>query len=185
MININLVKDTTTRKKKLGSALRPEILVGLAVVLAVVGVLLWYWMLMGERQETLHYKSELEEKSLQLNALRAQIARFEEQRAELEGRTRVIEDLKSTQRGPVQMMNSIIGSIPDEPRLWLSQLTQEDQTVTIQGQAFDVPAIADFVSSLGNTPAFQSVELDYWEEGEESVMFELNCVLESGQHVSD
>lgn len=180
MITINLIKEPAARKGfRIPKEIRLEYFIWAAVVLAFIGSAFWYWSLTSAREEALAKREELEQQSLQLVALQRQVQLFEQQKLELEERIGIIEQLKATQSGPVMMMNAIIKGIPDEPRLWLTGMTQEGNRLTLQGKAFDVPAIASFVSILSDSRPFTSVELDYWEEGEESVDFELSCTVET------
>lgn len=176
MITINLIREKKS-KHKFGvlQYLRVEFLCGLAAGAAVVSLLLWYWALTGEYESLQARKVDLQQQSAALATIKAQVQQYEDQAQNLKQRTEVIEELKNSQKGPVRLMNAIISSVPLEPRLWLTNLNQEESTIEIQGQAFDVPAIADFIAKLDRTEPFQTVDLDYWEEGEQSVTFELTC----------
>ena len=176
MIKINLIREKKS-KSKLGllQYLRVEFVCGLVAAVAVVSLLLWYWALTGEYEALQEQKVDLQQQSAALSTIKAQVQQYEDQAHNLRQRTEVIEDLKDSQKGPVRLMNAIISSVPLESRLWLTNLSQEESTIEIQGQAFDVPAIADFIAKLDRTAPFQTVDLDYWEEGEQSVTFELTC----------
>jgi Tfp pilus assembly protein PilN len=176
MISINLIREPR-RKSGLSvlQYLRVEFLIGLAAAAAAVSLLLWYWALTSEHESLQARRLDLQQQTAVLATIRAQVQQYEEQAQNLKQRTEVIEELKDSQKGPVRLMNSIISSVPHEPRLWLTGMTQEETVVEIQGKAFDVPAIADFIAKLDNTEPFQTVDLDFWEEAEESVTFELTC----------
>ncbi len=178
MITINLIREKKS-KSKLGvfQHLRVEFLYGLVAAAAVISLLLWYWALSGEFEALQTRKVDLQQQSAALSTIKAQVQQYEEQAHNLHQRTDVIEELKDSQKGPVRLLNAIISSVPEEPRLWLTNLNQQESTIEIQGQAFDVPAIADFIAKLDKTAPFQTVDLDYWEEGEQSVTFELTCTV--------
>ncbi len=74
-------------------------------------------------------------------------------------------------------MNVVIGSVPNNPPgLWLTSLVQQDNLLTIEGRAFDVPFVADFIAALDNTRAFNYVDLQFWEQDQESsIKFQLHC----------
>lgn len=178
MITINLIKEPRGRARfKLPATIKADSIVALIVAAAILGVGSWFFYLRSVKETALETKETLQQQSLQLVAVRAQIQQFEAQKNMLEGRAEVIQQLKASQKGPVLMMNAIISSMPTEPRLWLDQLTQEENSVKIQGQSLDVPSIADFVANLGKSPPFTNVELEYWEQGPESVSFELSCQI--------
>lgn len=143
--------------------------------MAIVFVLGWHWRLSSEKDEAVVRRAELQQQSLQLAAVRAEMKKYQQERTQLEARAQVIEQLRASQKGPVQMLNAIMAAMPAEPRLWLTSLAQQDNSVVIEGNAFDVPAIADFIANLGKNPPFQSVELSFWEDRQDSVAFALNC----------
>lgn len=180
MIKINLLRDPSRRRQKAWvpkASSRIELYVGIAVVAAIIGVLGWHYYLTGMIRDANVQRAQLQEQSQQLAAARAELIRYEEQRRLLEERAGIIEQLRASQKGPVQLMNAIISSMPSEPRLWLLNLSQEGQVVRIQGRAFDVPAIADFIANLNERPPFDRVELSYWQDERNSLSFGLNCFL--------
>src|SRR5690606_17626695 len=138
-----------------------------------------YWFLIQERIVLQAQRKDLQQQSLELRAARAELDHYREQKGQLDARISVIEQLKANQKGPVRMMNSIIESVPADPRLWLTSLGQRGNSVTIEGRAFDVPAIADFIAGLNEQDSFKYVELEYWEEDTTSLKFKLNCEVEN------
>ena len=122
-------------------------------------------------------KEELEQEVRQLEVVRAELEKHEELKQKLSGRISVIERLKTSQKGPVLLMNGVISSIPQNPTLWLSSLAQRENLVTIEGRAFDLDSVADFIARLDEIPLFKRVELNHLEEDESSVLFALSCEL--------
>ncbi|GAB4233952.1 MAG: hypothetical protein Kow00109_06820 [Acidobacteriota bacterium] len=180
MIQINLLREATDRRRLwVPKKSHVEWYVGIAVILAIVGVLGWHWTLSSEKETLMVRRAELQQQALQLQAVRAELERYRQQKERLEERARVIEQLRANQRGPVQLLNAVIAALPAEPRLWLVSLTQQNDQVTIEGHAFDVPAIADFIAALGEHPPFTNVELAYWEDRKDSVAFGLNCTIQN------
>jgi len=178
MITVNLIKESTAQKKSwLAKGFKTEYLVGLVVGVAIIGALFWYFSLTQEINRAQQENADLEQQNLQLVALKAELNRFQNQKQQLEERAQVIEELKAGQTGPVNLLNAIISSIPRDPEIWLTSLEQQENSVSIEGQALNVPAIADFVLSLGQIKPFVQVELDFWEEKEDSVSFGLSCII--------
>ena len=136
----------------------------------------WYWTLSADRADSQSRHAALEARNQQLAAVQAQLQQFEQQKQDTEQRIEAIEKLQRNQQGPVELMNVMIASMPSDPGLWLTSLSQQGNTVTIEGKAFDVPFIADFIATLNDSPPFRFVELQYWEqESEETIRFRLNC----------
>ncbi len=180
MIQINLLREPTSRRRLwVPRKSRTWIYTTVIAAAAVVAVLAWYSHISSAKTTADVRLAELQQQSLELARVRAELQRYEEQKSKLEERAQAIEQLRASQKGPVQLLNSVIASMPTEPRLWLTSLDQQDKSVTIEGFAFDVPAIADFISELSKHAPFQTVELAFWEDRTDSVAFGLNCVIEN------
>ncbi len=149
----------------------------LGILLAAMGVGGWYWNVTSTRASLQVTVDQLQEESLRLQEITLQVQEFEERKRSLEERIAIIERLKSNQKGPVELMNVVIGSVPNNPPgLWLTSLVQQENLLTIEGRAFDVPFVADFIAALDNTRAFKYVDLQFWEQDQESsIKFQLHC----------
>ncbi len=154
-----------------------------AVLLFVLGVVAmggWYLNATSGRADLQEQVDLLETESARLKELTVRVVAFEEQKKGLEERIAIIERLQSNQKGPVELMNIVIGSIPDTPPgLWLTSLVQQETTLSIEGRAFDVPFVADFIAALDDTGLFKYVDLEFWEQDQEnSIKFQLSCGTE-------
>jgi Tfp pilus assembly protein PilN len=154
-----------------------------AVLLFVLGVVAiggWYLTATSGRADLQEEVTLLEAESARLQQLTAQVLVYEEQKRSLEERIAIIERLQANQKGPVELMNIVIGAIPNNPPgLWLTSLVQQETTISIEGRAFDVPFVADFIAALDDTQMFSYVDLEFWEQDQEtSIRFQLNCGTE-------
>jgi len=152
----------------------------LLFVLGLVAMGGWYLNATSGRADLHEQVSLLETETARLKELTAQVVAFEQQKRSLEERIAIIERLKANQKGPVELMNIVIGAIPDNPPgLWLTSLVQQETTISIQGRAFDVPFVADFIAALDDTRIFNYVDLEFWEQDQEnSIRFQLSCGTE-------
>ncbi len=179
-IAVNLLREPVRRKTQFAAApSRPAVFMAVAAVALALGLGYWWRSLSVDVAEKTAQVQQLKVESDRLQKLRAELTRFQERKAELERRLAVVEQLRRNQTGPVNLMNSLLASVPDEPRLWLSSLTQRGGNVTIEGNAFDVPAIANFISELSRRGPFSNVELDFWEQDQDSLKFKLSCEVEN------
>ncbi len=180
MIKINLLREPSRKKAKFAqSENRSLVYFGLALLLAVVAFGYWWRGLSADIEEKRTKLQSLQVESQRLQKLQAELKKYEEQSAELERRLGIVEQLRKNQTGPVNLMNSLIQSVPDDPRLWLTNLTQRGTAVTVEGNAFDVPAIAGFISGLGRRSPFSNVDLDFWEQEPSNLKFKLSCEVEN------
>ena len=151
-----------------------------AFALCTAGLGYWYWGLVSDRSTLQEQTAVLQQEKQRLEQVTAEVARYEQRKADLQARLAVIEDLEANQKGPVELMNDVIAGIPSDPRgLWLTSLSQRETSVSMEGRAFDVTFIADFIAALERSASFKSVELEYWDQDTEStIRFRLNCETE-------
>lgn len=179
MIKINLLRDYSPQTGALFTPEKSQIGIYAAILFLVIfgGMGWWYWHLLDTRAESAITREELQQERLRLQAIKAQLEKYESQKKALDHRIAVIERLKANQKGPVLLMNGIIASIPDRPTLWLSTLVQKDKVLTIEGRSFDIPSIADFIANLNQQTPFKRVELGDLQAEEERFKFTLSCEL--------
>ena len=69
-----------------------------------------------------------------------------------------MEDLQSDRNLPVHLLTELVNQLPDG--VYLSKMTQIDQTVTINGTAQSNERVSEFLRNLGNnTPWFAKPDL--------------------------
>ncbi len=176
MIKINLLREPSAKKASRGLGVsKPMIILLASAATLLVFLVGFYIYTAGQLEEVKTEIAELQQQKMRLRRVQAQIQRSERQQAQLEERISLINRLKSNQRGPVILMNGVLASVPEEPKLWLTNLVQRNNNVVVEGRAFNVPAIADFISDLGRTKPFGAVDIEFWEEQPNDVRFKLNC----------
>ena len=82
-----------------------------------------------------------------------EVEEFRAKRAELEQKVQVISNLKDNQSGPVEIMDKISRALPE--LLWLSKMQVVSSNVSLEGQAFNTNAVANFIENLDKVPEFQ------------------------------
>jgi type IV pilus assembly protein PilN len=122
-----------------------------ASTIAMVGW--WFWSLRNESAQLAAELAAARQEQTRLQSLLAEVQTFEEQRARLQERVALIEQLRSGQSIPVQLLDHISRSLPD--LLWLTTLAQKDDEITIQGRSTTLIALSDFVGNLGRNQIFQ------------------------------
>lgn len=180
MIRINLLREPA--QKRLVWTTPDSSRIGLYGSIALLGVLVgmsgWYWTLLEKRAESRAQKKQLVQEALELETVKIKLEKSGKLVKMLNDRITVIERLKSNQKGPVLLMNGIINSIPEEPNLWLSSLEQREDFVAVEGSAFNMESVADFIASLDESAPFKQVDLDKLQEEENSIRFTLSCKLQ-------
>jgi type IV pilus assembly protein PilN len=156
MIRINLiaVERERTRKRVLIPAAH-RVTAGATVILLGTAALIgwWFWSL---RQESTRVDQDLaraETETRQIRSVLEQVRKFESQRALLQQRVTLIEQLRKGQYAPVHLLDEISKSLPD--RLWLSELEQTGTDFAISGVTDSLTAVSDFVANLESTKWFK------------------------------
>ena len=182
MIRINLLAVERNRtKRRAGIAIGQKVTIGCSVILVVtvVGIGWRFWSLRQDgaalTQELIAADAEIQRLAPVIESVRESDAR----RAALAQRVALIEQLRSSQSGPVRILDQVSRSLPDG--LWLTELRQEQTMIVVQGRATTLSALSDFVANLELsgffTPPVEIVDgqLEDLQGQGETVRFELRA----------
>jgi type IV pilus assembly protein PilN len=179
MIKINLLSEgrrpAAVRKAKVGTGGGDVALymLGVGALLGILAAGGYWWILNGRIQEK---EQEVDTAQKEVDALAAVIKEvddFKAKKAKLEGKIKIINDLKQNQRGPVRVMDYISRALPE--LLWLDRLKMNASNLELEGRAFNTNAVANFMENLGKVPEFQEPTLkDTTDQGAGVYRFLLN-----------
>ena len=156
MIRINLIAVERQRaRKRILIPVTHRVTAGATIILLATAALIgwWFWSL---RQESIRVDEDLvraESETRQIRSVLEQVRKFESQRALLQQRVTLIEQLRKGQYAPVHLLDEISKSLPD--RLWLSELEQTGGDFAINGVTDSLTAVSDFVANLESTKWFK------------------------------
>ena len=156
MIRINLLGVDRQKTKKAAIfdvGKQVTLACSLILVIAALGIGWWYWSLNRASTRVDQELAATEQERARLQSLLSEVRDFEAQRGQLLQRVALIEQLRSGQSVPVQLLDHVSRSLPD--MLWLTQMDQEGESVTIEGQSTTLIALSDFVGNLGNGSLLQ------------------------------
>ena len=151
MIRINLLGTERKQAKKapaIDLGQRLTVACSLILVASVAGIGWWYWTLQNESARVDNEIVMKTAEAARLQSLVTEVQKFEAQRTQLQQRVQLIEQLRSGQSVPVQLLDHVSKSLPD--MLWLTDMNQDAGSVTIQGRSTTLIALSDFVANLGN-----------------------------------
>lgn len=179
MIKVNLLRDQTVRMRK--TLVRPNVsrtgLIFAALFLLGAGTMAaWTYIVYRQIDASSAKREKLRVEEARLKQLKLEIEKFEKIKQQRQNRINVIEKLKSGQKGPVLLLNSVIQSIPREGLLWLTALDQKAERVKIVGFTQNTEVIPDFMTNLMHCGLFQSVDLELIEAQQEASKFSLVCM---------
>jgi type IV pilus assembly protein PilN len=163
MIRINLLATdrggATKKKAGAGVTSAQRVTIGAALILlaTVVGIAWWFWSLRTESTQLDAEIAKAEVEAQQLRSVLAQVQKFETEKARLQQRVSLIEQLRRGQTGPVHILDEVSKALPD--RLWLVSMSQRAADFTMEGRTTSLTGVSDFVSNLQASPWFGAVEL--------------------------
>jgi Tfp pilus assembly protein PilN len=109
--------------------------------------------------------------------------RFEERQKvhdEYESRVKVIDALRASQAGPVDLLATVSGTVNRTDEVWLARLADAGNAVNVDGVALSATAVANLMTNLMKTGYFKSVEIKetFQDEAEKKIQafnFTLTC----------
>jgi len=167
VIRINLMpleergqKARKVRKNKAGGAKSSP--AGLLLPLAIVaGVLVAIVGTVVHQQAQIHMLAgevaRVEEESRALAPQIAMVERLSRERADLDMRLSLIDQLSRGRFDAVRLVDELDRSIPDH--MWLSSALGDGTSITIEGTTFSNLIIADLMIRLDRSPLFSNVAL--------------------------
>lgn len=156
MIRVNLLGVERQKVKKapaVSAAARVTLACSLVLVAAGGGIGWWYWYLGQEAVRLEQERAAAQREQARLRTVLAEVQQFEARRAQLQERVALIEQLRSGQNVPVQLLDHVSRSLPE--MLWLTSFKTEGPLVTIEGRSTTLIGVSDFVGNLGSTPLLQ------------------------------
>ena len=146
MIRINLLGGERQLKKRAMAfdvGKRLTLACSLLLVLTAAGIGYWYYSLSQQSVQVDADIASAQQEQARLQSIIREVSAFDQQRVAL------IEQLRSGQSIPVQLLDAVSKSVPD--MLWLTDLEQKGNDLTIQGQSTTLISLSDFVGNLGGT----------------------------------
>jgi type IV pilus assembly protein PilN len=164
MIRINLLAAEREKSKKkavtLGTAGQKLTVACSAILILAVLFIGWrYWALSRDSSAIDAEIAAAQQETTRLHSVIQQVQQFEQQKARLQQRVVLIEQLRSGQTGPVHMLDQISRALPQ--MLWLTELKQATGTeVVIDGKCTTLTGLSEFVSNLEASGYFKrSIEI--------------------------
>jgi type IV pilus assembly protein PilN len=160
MIRINLLAvDRPAGKKKAAAAgagvtTAQRVTIGAALILlsTVVGIGWWYWSLQTQSRQLDEDIARAEVEAQRLRSVLVQVQKYETEKARLQQRVTLIEQLRRGQTGPVHILDEVSKALPE--RMWLITMGQQNKDFTIEGRTTSLSTLSDFVANLEGSAWF-------------------------------
>jgi type IV pilus assembly protein PilN len=156
MIRINLLAvEREAKKKKATFQAGQKVALACGLILVLTGgVVGWRYLLISKQSTDLDREiADKQAQAARLHGIIQQVQEFEQQKAQLQQRVVLIEQLRKSQKGPVHMLDQLSRSLP--AMMWLTGLKQGDDSITIEGKSTTQTGVSDFVSNLEGSGYFR------------------------------
>jgi Tfp pilus assembly protein PilN len=162
MIRINLLGRTRPKATRTAvpiEATLQYVLLAIALV-ASIGILWGHYILMDRENKTVlaHIQKQTGEKA-RLEQLKGQVENFEKQKTVLQQRISVIEQLQRNRTGGQELLDAIANTVSRTDTLWLNSVDLKGDSLTINGSAGSINAVANYITQLKRSGYFQNVEI--------------------------
>lgn len=193
MIRINLVGKTKQKSKRSavatssmefessGSPNSSSAMAAIIVLAITAGSIWWYQNQLTN--QALEIKKQMDAAQREAQQLAQTKARFEQRQAvrdEYEQRVRIIDSLRASQSGPVELLTMVSATVNNTDEVWLIAMSDAGPNVNVDGTALNSNAVANLMTNLMKTGYFKSVEIKetYQDEAEKKLQafnFSLTC----------
>ncbi len=169
MIRINLLGAPKPKSKKGGGSAAVVIEAGpggsptikILIVLVLVGLVnAGYWRQLDREKSNIEQKMKAaEQKNRELADVKARYLERQRQAQAYKRRVDVIDQLRSGQSGPVNLLNMIGDTVNGTEAVWLSTMKDQGKNVDIEGVALSTDAVANLIANLQKTGFFKNIEI--------------------------
>ena len=156
MIKINLLtvdRERAKRKAKFEVGQKITVACSLILVAAALVVGWWFWSLQRDSADLDQQIADAQRETQRLQSVIKQVEEFEKRGAQLQQRVTLIEELRKGQTGPVHLLDQISKALPEA--MWLTDLKQTGNEITIEGRCSSLNSLSDFVSGLEASNLFE------------------------------
>jgi type IV pilus assembly protein PilN len=162
MIHINLLgapKPKIRAPKITMSAPSMKMVSILLVVLVGGGLYFMHWRASRDREQLQTDLRAADREMAALSGVKMLWTQKQKDADLLKRKVQVIEQLRANQSGPVQLLSMIASTVSATDAVWLIRMSDEGNSISIDGTALSTTAVANFVTNLKKTGYFKSVEL--------------------------
>jgi type IV pilus assembly protein PilN len=169
MIRINLLEAPKPKSKRSAMPSMPTMEVGdvgsprLKVLLAVgltAAFNLYTWYHLDAQKKTIEQNmTKAEQKNRELADVKVRYMARQREAENYKRRVDVIDQLRSNQAGPVNLMAMLGETVNSTEAVWLNNMKDQGASVDIEGMALSEDAVANLISNLQKTGYFRTVEM--------------------------
>ncbi len=179
MITINLLPVREERRR--ASLMQLVAMMAAALVVSVALSALFHWSITSDIDTARNAGKQTQTQIDQFGPQLKQVEEYRTVKADIERKLDVIDQLSDARSGPVHVFDQLSRQVPE--RVWISQISIKNGSITLQGMSLDNELVALFLTGLEESPYFKGVELVKTEarerDGFKLNQFEVSAVLTS------
>jgi type IV pilus assembly protein PilN len=122
------------------------------IAAGILYILIAGLILHNRRRDLEHEISKARLEAERLRSIIEEVKGYEEKKASLEAKIKLINDLKTNQKGPVRLMDEISKALPD--LVWLTNLDVSGNQVVMKGKTMSPNAVSTYLENLKKSPFF-------------------------------
>lgn len=165
MIRINLLPGQQRPKAKRGVAGGGEggslqgILLGVGALVGVGVLAGMYFVKAGELERKQADVTRLQNEKSELEKIKKEVEDYQQQKETLDQRIAVIQDLQRNRAGGQELLDVVASTVNKVDALWLTSMARKGNSLTIEGTAASISAVANLVTQLKRAGYFDKVEI--------------------------
>ena len=183
MIRINLLGQARPKAARQAVPLEAtlQVVLGLAAVaVACVVLSVVYFSQKRQLDDTNRRIQQLQAEKASLQQIKQDVDRFESQKSVLQQRIDVIETLQKNRTGGQELLRMVANTVVRVDSLWLTGMTKTADSVSVEGEAGSINAVANFITELRRSGYFDNIEIKDAKEndlvpGVETYLFEMTA----------
>ncbi len=162
MIRINLLGQKPPKKPAravpAGSAVTLVLLVG---SLVVAGGVLWFFYNDAQKSiQTTQTQIDNQKRDIAtLQGIKAQVDKLNADKQVLDRQYQVLDQLRQNRTGGQELLDSLASTVVRTDGVWLTAMEKKGTTLTLEGTAGSVNAVANFITELKRSGKFGKVEI--------------------------
>jgi Tfp pilus assembly protein PilN len=143
----------------MGEVGSPKLKVLLVLTLCATLNLVYWYRLDKEKQHIAAKMQVAEQRNRELAEVKQRYLERQRQADSYKRRVDVIDQLRASQSGPVNLLNTIGDTINGTEAVWLSTMKDQGTNVDIEGMALSTDAVASLILNLQKTGYFKNIEI--------------------------
>jgi Tfp pilus assembly protein PilN len=171
MIKINLLDNSKSKNKRAGGGgpSMPSMEMGdmgspklkVLVVIVAAGLLNFgYWYRLDREGKAIATQMHVAElKNRELSDVKARYLERQTQANNYKRRVDVIDELRASQSGPVNLLAMLGETVNNTEAVWLNKMDDAGTSVNLEGTALSTDAVANLIANLQKTGYFRNVEI--------------------------